>query len=291
MSVDPVLGELLRSLDDGSAFDLARARTALDAFAQVVGAPVPGAATVDEEVAGVPVRRYLPAGPPQGPPLVWFHGGGWVTGSLAAIDPMCRAVLTRTNAPVTSVDYRLAPEHPFPAALDDCVAVLRALAAQGPVAVAGDSAGAGLAAAACLQVRDEGLPVLAQLLVNPLVDATLSQPSVSELGTGFGLTRDALEQFVALYLDGADPLDPRCSPLLADDLSDLPPAVVVTAGCDPLRDEGEAYAHRLAAAGVPVALRRWDAMVHGFAGMSAVTPVADEALDWMIAELIRLSAH
>lgn len=289
MTVDPALAELLRSFEDGNAFDVTRARTALDEFAQLVGAPAPGVDTTDDEVAGVRVRRYLPPGPPKGPALVWFHGGGFVTGSLDAIDPMCRAVLTRTCAPITSVHYRLAPEHPFPAALDDCVAVLRAVAADGPVAVAGDSAGAGLAAAACLAVRGEGLPIRAQLLVNPLVDATLGSPSIRELGTGFGLTRDALEQFVGLYLDSADPRDPRCSPLLADDLRGLPPAVVVTAECDPLRDEGEAYAARLVDAGVPVALRRWDGMVHGFAGMSAVTPVADQALDWMIDELIRLS--
>jgi acetyl esterase len=288
MTVDPALAELLRSFEDGAAFDVARARVVLDEFAQLVGAPAPGVETVDEPVAGVPVRRYRPTGAGRGPAVVWCHGGGFVTGSLDAVDPMCRSVLARTGAPVTSVHYRLAPEHPFPAALEDCTAVLRAVAAEGPVAVAGDSAGGGLAAAACLQVRGEGLPVVAQLLVNPLVDATLSQPSVAQLGTGFGLTQDALEQFLALYLNGADRRDPRCSPLHAPDLSGLPPAVVVTAECDPLRDEGEAYAHRLTAAGVPVAVRRFPGMVHGFVGMSAVTPVADEALDWMVDELVRL---
>ena len=289
MTVDPALSGLLEAFEDGDAFDLARARAALDDFAQMVGAPAPAAGTTDEVVAGVPVRRYRPSGPARGPALVWFHGGGWVTGSLDAVDPLCRAVLSRTCAPITSVDYRLAPEHPFPAALEDCLTVLRALAARGPVAVAGDSAGAGLAAAACLQVRGEGLPVVGQLLLNPLVDATLSSPSVRELGSGFGLTQTALEHFVALYLDGADPSDPRCSPLLAEDLAALPPAVVVTAECDPLRDEGEAYAARLQQAGVPVALRRYDGMVHGFAGMSALTPVADAALDWMVQELVRLT--
>ena len=290
MPVDPALAELLRAFGEGDDFDVARARAALDEFAQLVGGPAPGADARDAQVAGVPVRRYLPSGPARGPEVVWCHGGGFVTGSLDAVDPMCREVLTRTGAPLTSVDYRLAPEHPFPAALEDCTAVLRAVAAQGPVVVAGDSAGGGLAAAACLQVRGEGLPVLGQLLVTPLVDATLSCPSISELATGFGLTRDALVQFVTLYLDGADPRDPRCSPLLARDLAGLPPAVVVTAECDPLRDEGETYARRLADAGVPVAVRRFDGMVHGFVGMSDVTPVAGEALDWMVDELIRLVA-
>jgi acetyl esterase len=290
MTVDPALRALLEAFEDGDPFDVHRARAAIDAFAEDMAAEVPSGDTDDVAIAGVHVRRYRPSAPGRGPALIWFHGGGFVTGSLDAIDPICRSVLVRTGAPLTSVDYRLAPEHPFPAALEDAVAVLRALAASGPVAVGGDSAGAGLAAAACLAVRGEGLPVVAQLLVNPIVDATLSRPSVRELGTGYGLTRDALERFLELYLAGADPADPRCSPLLADDLTGLPPAVVVTAEYDPLRDEGEAYAARLEAAGVPVAVRRFPGMVHGFVGMTALTPVADQALDWMVDELVRLSA-
>lgn len=287
--VDPALRELLDAFADGDAFDVAKARTALDLFAQLVTAPGPDVATRDGEVAGVRVRDYLPAAVGPGPALVWCHGGGFVTGSLDAVDPMCRALLARTGAPLTSVDYRLAPEHPFPAALDDCTAVLRARAQEGPVAVGGDSAGGGLAAAACLRLRDEGLPVVGQLLVTPLLDCTLSQPSISLLGKGFGLTEEVLETFVALYLDGTDPRDPGCSPLLADDLAGLPPAVVVTAGCDPLRDEAEAYAERLRAAGVTAAARRWERMIHGFAGMSSVTAAADEALDWMVGELVHLT--
>ena len=289
MTVDPALSGLFDAFDDGSPFDVHRARAALDAFAADLAAAADAGDAEDGEVAGVGVRRYRPSSDPRGPELVWFHGGGFVTGSLDAVDPICRSVLVRTGAALTSVDYRLAPEHPFPAAVEDAVAVLRAVAAQGPVAVGGDSAGGGLAAAACQAVRGEGLPVVGQLLVNPLVDATLSRPSVDELGTGFGLTRDALERLLELYLDGADPHDPRCSPLLAEDLSRLPPAVVVTAECDPLRDEGEEYAERLRAAGVPVAVRRFPGMVHGFVGMTALTPVADQALDWMVDELVRLA--
>jgi acetyl esterase len=287
---DPALRELLEAFDDGSPFELARARAMLDEFAAAVGGCTGTDDARDEQVAGVRVRCYEPAGPARGPRLVWCHGGGYVTGSLAAVDPICRMLLQRTQAPLTSVDYRLAPEHPFPAALEDCVAVLRAAAERGPVAVGGDSAGGGLAAAACLELRGEGLPVVAQVLLTPLLDATLSSPSVAAFGRGFGLTRDALEQFVELYLQGADPRDRRCSPALADDLCGLPPAVVVTAECDPLRDEGEDYARRLERAGVRVEARRYDAMVHGFAGMSSLTPVADQAMDWMVDALIRVTA-
>jgi acetyl esterase len=282
LAVDPALAGLLGAFDAGDALDVAQARAGLDAFAAAVGAGVPHVPHEDGEISGVRVRRYTPEGPVRGPELVWFHGGGWVTGSLDAVDPLCRAVALRTGARLTSVDYRLAPEHPFPAALEDCLAVVRAA---GAVAVGGDSAGAGLAAAVCQQEREH---VLAQVLVTPLLDATLSSPSVRLLGSGYGLTRSALERFVALYLDGADPRDPRCSPLLAGDLHGLPPAVVLTAELDPLRDEGEAYATRLRQAGVPIATRRFDAMVHGFAGMSAVTPVAGEALDWLVDALAGL---
>ena len=283
VTVDPALAALLGAFDDGDALDVAQARAGLDAFAQAVGAGAPEVPYEDGVVAGVPVRRYLPDGPARGPELVWLHGGGWVTGTLAAVDPLCRSLVARTRAPMTSVGYRLAPEHPFPAALEDCLAVVDAL---GPVAVGGDSAGAGLAAAVAQQAP--GL-VTTQVLLNPLLDATLSSPSISLLGNGFGLTRTALDHFVGLYLDGADPSDPRCSPLLTDDLSGLPPAVVLTAELDPLRDEGEAYAERLRQAGVPVASRRFPGMVHGFAGMTAVTPVAGQALDWLVDELVRLT--
>ena len=282
MTVDPALAVLLGALaDEGAGFDLAAARAGLDAFAAAVGAGAPEVPWEQDRVAGVPVRRYLPPGPPRAPELVWLHGGGWVTGGLAAVDPLCRSIVARTGAPVTSVGYRLAPEHPFPAALDDAVAVLAELG--GSVAAGGDSAGAGLAAAAAAQVQARAL-----VLVTPLLDATLSRPSVTRLGSGYGLTRAALERFVALYLAGADPRDPRCSPLLGD-VSRLPPTVVLTAELDPLHDEGEAYAERLRQAGIPLAHRCFPSMVHGFVGMTALTPRAGEALDWLVGELVRLT--
>lgn len=290
MTVDPEVRALLDAFDDGSPFDLARARAALDDLSLAIAAPGPAADAHDTLVAGVAVRTYTPPTDGPGLPLVWLHGGGFVTGSLDAMDPFCRQLLARAGAPVTSVDYRLAPEHPFPAALEDCTAVLRALAGAGPVVVGGDSAGGALAAAACLALREEGLPVAGQLLVTPLTDCTLTSASSRDLGTGFGLTRQALEVMVEHYLQGADPRDPRCSPLLAPDLTGQPPAVVVTAELDPLRDDGEAYAAALNRAGVPVKARRFDAMVHGFTGMSALTPVADEALDWAFSALAELVA-
>ena len=292
MTVDPDVPALLDAFDDGYPFDLVGARAALDDLSRAIAAPGPAADAHDTVVAGVRVRRYDAPddGPTGGPdlPLVWLHGGGFVTGGLDAMDPLCRQLLARAGAPVTSVDYRLAPEHPFPAALEDCTAVLRALAGAGPVVVGGDSAGGALAAAACQALREEGLPVLAQLLVTPLTDCTLSSASCRDLGVGFGLTRQALAVMVGHYLQDADPRDPRCSPLFAPNLSGLPPTVVVTAELDPLRDDGETYAASLARAGVPVAARRFDAMVHGFTGMPALTPVADEALDWAFRALADL---
>lgn len=288
--VDPALRDLLAAFDDGSRFDVDATRATLASFALAVGADDPGDLAEDGEVHGVPVRQYRPQASGPGPELVWFHGGGWVAGGVETADPLCRLLLERTGAPLTSVAYRLAPEHPFPAALDDAVTVVRALARIRPVAVGGDSVGGGLAAAACLVLRDEGLPLRGQLLLNPLLDATLSSPSVQELATGYGLTRTALQSFVRLYLDGADPHDPRASPLLADDLSGLPPAVVVTAEYDPLRDDGHRYADRLAQAGVPAAVRCFAAMVHGFVGMASVVPAADEASAWMVDELVRAAA-
>ncbi len=288
MSVDPVLAGLLDELDDdgGAPIDLEELRAGLDRFAAAVARPgQPVAQVIDDVVAGVPVRRYRPAPvTPAGLQLVWAHGGGWIAGSLNAVDPLCRALAVAAGVEVVSVGYRLAPEHPFPAALDDVLAVVDAM--DGPLAVGGDSAGGGLAAVVA-QVRPGRLA--AQVLVTPLLDATLSSPSITSLGSGHGLTRNALERYVALYLDGAAPTDLRASPLLAPDLRGLPPTVVVTAAVDPLRDEGSSYAARLQSAGVPVRHRCWPAMVHGFMGMSAHTPLADQAVDWTAARLQELA--
>jgi acetyl esterase len=205
------------------------------------------------------VRSYAPEGA-RGT-VAYFHGGGWMLGNLDSVDAVCRALAVAAGARVVSVDYRLAPEHRYPAALEDALAVTRALEA--PLAVAGDSAGANLAA---IVARHERERVGAQLLVYPVTDAGVNTPSFREFGDGFGLTAAAMRRFWDLYLDGADGLQPDASPLRAqpDDLAGLPPAYVLTAECDVLRDEGEAYAHNLRDAGVEVTLRRLPGAVHGF---------------------------
>jgi len=292
---------LLDEWGEADEFDLVAARAQMDAW-QVPAGELPGGVAISaSEIAGVPVRIYepdhrgrtkpphagesTPANAERAPTVVWCHGGGFVLGTAAVSDPLGCLFASRLGWPVVSVDYRLAPEHPFPAAFDDTLAVLRAALRQGPVVIGGDSAGGSLAAAACLTARDEGLDVAAQVLLNPFLDLTLSNPSIDEFARGYGLTRQALREFVRLYLADADPEDRRCSPLLAPSFGRLPPAVIVTAEFDPLRDEAEAYAARLDDAGVVVRARRWDGMVHGFFGMFEVTPAASEALDWTVAAL------
>lgn len=255
--------------------DVAGTRATIDEMTALGPPPLPLDEVEDGRAGGVAVRTFRPA-QPRGPRLVWAHGGGWVAGTLAATDPLCRLLVRTTGCEVVAVGYRLAPEHPFPAGLDDLLAVLDAL--DGPLAVGGDSAGAGLAAVAA-RLRP-GLRM--QVLLCPLLDATLSSPSVTTRASGFGLTRRALEQFVELY--GGDPTDPRVSPLLAPDLAGVAPAVVVTGGLDPLADDGARYAERLTASGVAVAHRCWPDAAHGFVGMGSTD--SDEALAWLGQQLI-----
>jgi acetyl esterase len=219
------------------------------------------------------------------PTVLLFHGGGWVFGDLDTHDPMARALCVHGRAVVVSVAYRLAPEAPFPAAVDDALAVTRwaggrldELGGDDRLAVAGDSAGGNLAAVVAQQLRSVGPPIAGQLLVYPATDATGDYPSVRENGRGYFLERPLMRWFMRQYAGPADPADPRLSPLRADDLTGLPPAVVVTAGFDPLRDEGEAYAAALRAAGVPVESRRFDSLIHGFVDMGHVSSAAHDAL-------------
>jgi acetyl esterase len=200
------------------------------------------------------VRVYTPDGA-RGT-VAYFHGGGWVLGNLDSVDAVCRQLALAAQAEVVSADYRLAPEHRFPAALEDA----RAVAAQAD-AVAGDSAGGNLAAIAARHHRDR---LKAQLLIYPVTDAGVNTPSFAEFAGGYGLTAAGMRRFWELYLDGADGLQPDASPLRATDLAGLPAAYVLSAECDVLRDEGEAYAAKLGDAGVPVTLDRRAGALHGF---------------------------
>jgi acetyl esterase len=238
----------------------------------------------------VPVRVYTPAesvGANHGV-LLWFHGGGWVIGDLETADATCRALANRSGSVVVSVDYRRAPEHQAPAALEDCLAALMWTVENGEllgvdvshVAVGGDSAGGNLAALLCQRVRDEfGPDIDFQLLVYPVTDLTSSFPSIVENGEGYFLTRDTMRWFVESYLGDQDPKDPSVSPLHAASLANLPPALVITAEFDPLRDEGEAYAARLQEDGVRTVLRRFDGQIHGFFAMATTLEDGRAALD------------
>ncbi|MFG3303051.1 alpha/beta hydrolase [Micromonospora chersina] len=238
--------------------------------------PGPEVPTVDTTMAGVPVRVYAPGAVPA---VVYLHGGGFVLGDLDTHDARARRLAVATAASVVAVDYRRAPEHPWPAAVDDAVGVVRRVAGDGtPVAVAGDSAGGLIAILAALRLRDE-VPLLAQLLVCPNADPTLRCPSVEDKGRGWLLDAGTLRRWVAMWLPDPDTRDsPSTNPLVAD-LRGLPPAVVVTAEHDPLRDEGEAYVARLRAAGVPVTHRREPGLVHDFPTLRDVSPAAATAED------------
>jgi acetyl esterase len=251
------------------------------ALASVAGRAVPGPA------GDLPVRVYTPEGEPPFPIVVWFHGGGWVVGTLDTYDPLCRALAAAVPAVVVSVDYRLAPEHPYPAAVEDAYAATawasRNAAALGGaqhrLAVAGDSAGGNLAAAVALGARDRGGPAIAfQLLVYPVLDAAGDTGSWAEFAEGHYLTAAGMRWYWDHYLAGADGRAPDASPLRAAFVGGLPPALVIGADHDILRDEGEAYAARLRDAGVDATATRYPGVVHGFLRWRAVTAAADTAL-------------
>ncbi|WP_432477667.1 alpha/beta hydrolase fold domain-containing protein [Nocardioides sp. GXQ0305] len=245
--------------------------------AALVGGSQPVGAVRDLEVAGRPGRLYVPtAAPDRGPLLVFLHGGGWVLGDLETHDPVCRYLAERARVRVLALDYRLAPEHPFPAAYDDCLAAYRWVvehaagvgADPARLAVGGDSAGGTLAATVAIAAAREGLPLVFQLLVYPGCDMRGGTESREAYGEGLVLDRRFMDLAAQCYLPRPDDvLDPRASPLLADVPTGLAPAYVATAGFDPLRDEGEAYARRLADAGAEVELRRFRDQVHGFLQM------------------------
>ena len=214
----------------------------------------------------VPLRRYEPVEAPPRGRILYMHGGGWVFGTLDGFDPVCRQLAHETGAEVVSVDYRLAPEHPFPQPLDDCWAALLAVAGDTPIAVMGDSAGGNLAAALALRARDRGGPAITlQVLLYPLLSPDFERPSLRMFGDGdYLISTTDVQWFWDHHTGPADRTNPEAAPLAATDLTGLPEAILVLAGCDPLHDEGAAYAAALETAGVAVTLRDHPGMAHGF---------------------------
>ena len=265
--------------------------------------PLPGESVAHVEDRRVPgpagaiaVRVYRGEGAPvPSAGIVYFHGGGWVIGSLESHDNFCRALANRAQATVVSIDYRLAPEHRFPAAAEDCFAATRWVAENGAeigvdgarIAVAGDSAGGNLAAVVALLARDRGAPrVRHQVLIYPVTDPDFERASYRENADGYLLTRDGMRWFWDHYVpEPARRSDAYVAPLRAETLTGLPPATVLTAEFDPLRDEGEAYAARLREAGVPTALTRYDGQIHGFVSLFEVFDQGKAALASIAATL------
>jgi acetyl esterase len=229
-----------------------------------------------EELPDVPGRRYVPVDALPGARLVFFHGGGWVNRDVDGHDPAVRNLADLSGVEIVSVEYRRAPEHPFPAAADDALVAYTSICERfgdDRVAVGGDSAGGNLAASVCVTARDRGLRVPDfQWLLYPAVDASRRYPSTADFATGFYLSEAAMDRYTALYMEGHTE-DPRASPLLADPQG-LPPAYVATALADPLRDEGEAYAQRLRDAGIPATTQRFG-LLHGFLNTTVMRPAQD----------------
>ena len=273
----------------------ARVHNRRGAAAAAAHPPIPmarvEALTVPGQGGPIPARLYVPGGLPANEPtplLVFYHGGGWVIGDLDTHDNVCRFLAAAVGTAVLSIEYRLAPEHPFPAAVEDAWAGFAWAEANAAelgadrerIAVGGDSAGGNMAAVVSLLAKAAGGPMPAmQLIIYPPTDSAGELPSRYLFRDGFMLTKGDMDNFERHYLPpGTDKTDPRVSILLAPDLSGLPPAYVATAGFDPLRDEGEAYALRMREAGVQVALRRHPGLIHGFANMTAFSRSARGAM-------------
>ena len=251
----------------------------------------------DADADGIPVRIYR-ANDDVTPCIIYFHGGGWVIGDLDTHDGVCRQLAEATGFTVVSVHYRLAPEAPFPAPLDDCYRATEWVVANADrlridasrIAVAGDSAGGNLGAAVSLKARDENGPAIHfQALIYPVTATAMDTPSYVSNAEGYLLTRDTMEWFFSHYI-GHDPALEQhhlVAPLLAEDLSGMPSALIITAEFDPLRDEGEAFGERLQAAGVDVTVRRYDGMTHAFFGLTEMLEGARDAMALTAAELKR----
>ena len=300
MPLDPTLVEMLQQmaeaegppLNEMSPFE---AREMFRAMQAVL--PKPDVVSVEDASAGdIPVRIYKVSEQDEQPVVVFFHGGGWVIGDLDTHDGTCRQLAVAADCTVVSVDYRLAPEHPFPAPIDDCYEATRWVADNAnflgidvnKLAVAGDSAGGNLSACVCMMAKDGGgPPIRLQLLIYPVTDARMNTESYEVNKEGYMLTRDGMEWFWQHYTGGNHMDNPLASPMLATDLSGLPTACIITAEYDPLRDEGEAYGEALKAAGVSTEIVRYDGMIHGFFGMTDMLEGSRQAMDLASVQLNR----
>ncbi|MFI9381129.1 alpha/beta hydrolase [Kutzneria sp. NPDC052558] len=259
-----------------------QARASIRGGRELVGGPTIEPVTTKDLLLpnDIPARLYRPGELPDGSPLlVFFHGGGFVIGDIDSHDQLCRFLARNAGVRVLSVGYRLAPEDPFPAAVEDCLTAFKWAAAEATalgadpklIALGGDSAGGNLAVVTALQVASGSARPVFLLLLYPTVDATTRRRSRELFAEGFFLTDAGMDWFMERYVPDPDVRpDPRVSPLLAEDLSGLPPTYLATAGFDPLRDEGELFARRVAEAGVPVVLRRHEGLIHGFASMTGL---------------------
>jgi acetyl esterase len=278
------------------------ARGAMLVETAALGPPEPVAKIENRTVPGpdadIPIRVYTPEGSGPFACLVYFHGGGWVIGNIETHDGLCRSIANAAGCVVVSVEYRLAPEHKFPAGIEDAYAATRWVADHaeqlgidsGRLAVGGDSAGGNLAAVVSLMARDRGGPSLAlQLLLYPITDYDLDTASYRDYANGHLLTRDSMAWFWKHYLpEDVSPSNPYISPYRASDLRGLPSAVIITAECDPLCDEGNAYARRLEAASVPVTLSCYPGMIHGFVRRNRLLDQGQRGLEQVAAVLQKL---
>ncbi len=260
------------------------ARKVMETLAALGGEAEPVSKVEDREIPGplgtIPIRIYTPTGLGPFPILVFFHGGGWVIGDINSHDALCRSLTNAVGCVTVSVDYRLAPEHKFPAAPEDCYAATQWVAGNATtingdpqrIAVGGDSAGGNLSAVVSLMARDRGGPKLVyQLMIYPATDYLPDTPSMRDNADGYFLTKVDMVWFLNHYLTSEeDAKNPYMSPIKATDLQGLPPAMIITAEFDPIRDEGEMYGARLKEAGVPVVVKRYNGMIHGFLSMSAM---------------------
>ena len=297
MPLDPQAKAFLEQMEQAGAPTLEQLsveenRATMHGYIPLAGPPeeVANVENVSIPVDGgeIGLRIYTPVGNGPFPVFVYFHGGGWVVGDLDVVDPTMRAVTNASSCLVVSVDYRMAPEYPFPVAPEDCYTATNWVAQNiatyhgdpSNIAVGGDSAGGNLAAVVSLLAKERGGPAISyQILVYPATDFSFDTESHRENGEGYLLTKAAMEWFANHYIQEEDKTSPLAAPLRAADVSGLPPALVITAEFDPLRDEGEAYAKKLQDAGVQVELTRYNGMIHGFFWMSGIMEQGRKAIE------------